>query len=692
MLQELAITDFAIIQAVRLRFTEGLVIFTGETGAGKSIVLDAIGALLGERAAADVVRSGAPRAIVEGIFTLPWPHPPTPSPSKMERGSSDEPIDRVDRRASPAGPPGAEPPGSEQEPLRAGDGQAGGEDEAAGDAEQADPRRQLIDLLREYGLEGDDDSVIVTREIAANGRSVARVNGRAVPVSVLARLGALLVDVHGQGAHLSLLHPEQHVNFLDRYAGTLPEREALAQAVRAWQGLRREAAALRRDERELERRAELLRYQVDEISAAGLHPGEIAELEQERTVLANTERLGELALVAHAALAGADDGETAGALDLLNSARRALGELARIDTTLEATLAAFDECRYQLEDIAATVRDYRERVEADPARLAAVEERLDRISRLRRKYGATIEEILAYGAEAAEELGQIEHRDERIADLDRAIARQREEIGKLATALSARRQAAAGTMSAALEAALDHLNMRQARFFVQIEQRADPEGVPFGEGERVAVTPTGVDRVEFLIAPNPGEPPRPLARIASGGETSRLMLALKTILAGADATPTLIFDEIDAGISGLTGQIVGEMLWHLAQGSRGATGWGHQVICVTHLPQLAAFGDQHYHVAKRVVAGRTSTVVTDLDAAARTLELAQMLGGVATESAARNAAELLDRAAAWKAEQAASGGDAEKVGTAKAAPTTNGHDANSNGKAVSKKRARQAKG
>ena len=643
MLHELAITDFAIIQAVRLRFTDGLIIFTGETGAGKSIVLDAIGAVLGERVGTDVVRAGAQRAVVEAVFALPW------LPTALV--------------ALPA--------------ADDGDG-AAAEPEADDTAQPPEARQRLAALLREFGLEGDDDTLIITREIATSGRSAARVNGRTVPVHVLARLGSLLVDVHGQGAHLSLLHPEQHVNFLDRYAETLPQRETLATAVRAWQALGREIATLRRDERELERRAELLRYQVDEITAADLHPGEIEELEQERTVLANAERLGETAVLAHALLTGADDGETNGALDLLNQAHRALSELARIDTSLAPTLAAFDEQRYQLEDIAATLRDYRERVEADPARLQATEERLDRITRLRRKYGATIDEILAYGAEAATELAGIEHRDERIAALEAQIAQGRVTLGQQAAALSAKRQAAAITMSAALEAALDRLNMSRARFFVQIEQRPDANGVPAplspslasdeeGAGGRVALTPTGIDRVEFLIAPNPGEPPRPLARIASGGETARLMLALKTILAGADETPTLIFDEIDAGISGLTGQIVGEMLWQLAR--------GHQVICVTHLPQMAAFGDQHWHVAKRISDDRTSTVVIEMDAAARTLELAQMLGGVATESAARNAAELLDRAATWKDEQS---------------PTTpsppNGHHAN--GATAPKKRAR----
>jgi len=628
MLHELAITDFAIIQAVRLRFTGGLIIFTGETGAGKSIVLDAIGAVLGERVGADVVRAGAQRAVVEAIFALPW---------------LPEAIAAL--------------------PTMDGEGEATTENEAEA---HPDARGRLAALVREFGLEGDGDTLIITREIAATGRSTARVNSRAVPVNVLARLGTYLVDVHGQGAHLSLLHPDQHVNFLDRYAETVALREVLATKVRAWQTLSREIATLRRDERELERRAELLRYQVDEITTADLHPGELAELEQERTVLANAERLGETAVLAHSLLAGSDDGETNGALDLLNQVHRALSDLARIDGSVDPTLAAFDEQRYQLEDIAATVRDYRERVEANPARLQEVEERLDRITRLRRKYGATIDEILAYGEQAAAELEGIEHRDERIADLEAQIARGRVTLGHDAAALSAKRQAAAITMAAAMEAALARLNMSRARFFVGIEQRPDPHGVLDASGQSVAITPTGIDRVEYLIAPNPGEPPRPLARIASGGETARLMLALKTILAGADETPTLIFDEIDAGISGLTGQIVGEMLWQLAR--------GHQVICVTHLPQMAAFGDQHWHVAKRIADDRTSTVVTEMDASARTLELAQMLGGIATESAARNAAELLDRADNWKIEQV----------TMTAA--TNGHSPN--GTASPKKRAR----
>ena len=604
MLQELSITDFAIIQHVRLQLADGLVIFTGETGAGKSIVLDAIGALLGDRVGADIVRTGAPRAVVEGVFVLPW------LPMQFAALDTDSAAEDEDG------------------------------DPAEGD-QRPDPHGVLAALLHEYGLSGDEDSVIITREIASSGRSSARVNGRTVPVTVLGRIGALLVDIHGQGAHLTLLRPDQHIDFLDRYAETLQQRHEITDAVRRWQGLRREIIALRTNEREMERRAELLRYQVDEIQSANLQPNEIDELEQERVLLGNAERLREESDLAYATLTGADDGETPGALDLLANAERALADLARMDPTLEEVRVALDESRFRLEDVAATMRSYRDQAEADPQRLALIDDRLDRINRLRRKYGATITEMLAYAEEAGSELEGIEHRDERIAELEDAIERTRAHLGKQAGQLSQVRQEAALRMSAAMEAALDTLNMRQARFVVQIERVPHPEGVPVGpDGERFNITASGIDRVEFLIAPNLGEPLRPLARIASGGETARLMLALKSILATADATPTLIFDEVDAGISGLTGQIVGEMLWRLAR--------NHQVVCVTHLPQLAAFGDQHWHVAKRVVDGRTGTVVSDLDMAARTLEVAQMLGGIATETAARNAAELLDRAATWK--------------------------------------------
>ncbi len=636
MLQELTITDFAIIQQIRLHLSQGLVIFTGETGAGKSIVLDAIGALLGDRLGADVVRAGAARAVVEGIFVLPW----LPAAlSDVVATATARVTDEDDEAAT-------------QEQEQEQDGQQLGADHPP------EPRRALARLLHEHGLATADGSLpgeetlIITREIAQSGRTTARVNGRAVPIAVLSRIGALLVDVHGQGAHLELLRSEQHINYLDRYGDLLSQRAELSDAVRAWQGLKRAERRLRGDERELERRAELLRYQVDEIDTADLQPHEVEDLERERRLLANAEQLREQSTAAYAAFNGDDEGETPGALSILAKAQHLLRDLIRLDPDLTETQAALDDAIYRLEDVSATLRDERERAEADPERLAEIEERLALIGRLRRKYGAGIPEILAFADEARAELAGIEHRDERLAEIVAHIERDRATLGALAADLSRRRQMAAERMSAAMEAALETLHMRRARFVVATTTHEHPDGVPVdgpadtaktgvADGplpgtRRIAISPTGIDRVEFLIAPNPGEPPRPLARIASGGETARLMLALKSILAAADTTPTLIFDEVDSGISGLTGQIVGEMLWRLAR--------AHQVICVTHLPQMAAFADQHWHVAKLVQDDRTTTVVTDLDAAQRTLELAQMLGGVATETAARNAAELLDRA------------------------------------------------
>ncbi|MGH2503213.1 MAG: DNA repair protein RecN, partial [Ktedonobacterales bacterium] len=332
---------------------------------------------------------------------------------------------------------------------------------------------------------------------------------------------------------------------------------------------RRELERLRADEREIERRIELLRYQVDEIAAAKLIPGELDELERERRMLANAERLGELTAAAHAALHGDEEGESAGALDLLATAQRALVDLLRLDDTLASQQDALEQALFTLEDVSAAMRDYQDQVAADPARLAEVEERLDLISRLRRKYGATIEEILAFAEQAARELDGLTNREERAAQLQEQEERLRERIGTAAGQLSQARRVAGEALSQAMERQLDELNMRKARFQTQISQRPDANGAPIheaGGGEaRYAISATGVDQVEFLIAPNPGEPFKALARTASGGETSRLMLALKTILSHADAVPILIFDEIDAGISGRAGQVVGEKLWGLGR-------------------------------------------------------------------------------------------------------------------------------
>lgn len=639
MLLELSITNFAIIDHLRMSFDPHLNVFTGETGAGKSIIVDAISALVGERTTTDVVRAGSDRASVEGVFDVSALLAPHANVTQL--------------------PPVAPPTGNAVD------------DEAHGDVGEVET---LASVLAQLGIEPEDGSLILTREVLATGRGIARINRRAMPISSLQRIARFLIDIHGQSAHLELLRPEQHVYYLDRYAGTEDLQAQVADLVGHWRAARREIDRLRRDEREIERRVELLRYQVDEIEAARLRPGELDELEGERRRLANAERLGELCATVHGALAGDTDADTAGALDLMATAQRSLHELLRLDDSLREQEGALDQALYLLQDVSLSVASYQDEVAADPQRQAEVEERLDLLSKLRRKYGATIEEILAYATSASEELDGLTHREERISELQQREEELKARIGTLSGQLARRRQAASERLSAAMERELDELNMRRARFQVRIAQRPDADGVPADlRGESAApergkqsrrdrraeqdgraagptdVTtaytsyafgPTGIDEVEFLIAPNPGEPFKPLARIASGGETSRLMLALKTILSQADIVPILIFDEIDSGISGRSGQVVGEKLWQL--------GRAHQVLCVTHLPQIAALGDRHYRVAKASDQSRTTTQVTELAQAERVAELSQMLGGASTAAARANAEDLLARDASWK--------------------------------------------
>ena len=619
MLTELTITDFAIIDRLELRLNPRFNVFTGETGAGKSIIIDAVSALLGEKLGIEVVRSGTERASVYGAFsvgTLPT-------------------ISQAHPRANGAGPAGE---AEDQPAIRASD-------TADGPEQQADARLLLAQLLSEYGLEVDNGELILGREIHKSGRTTARINQRPVPLQVLQQVGSLLVDIHGQSEYLTLLRPEQHINYLDRYAEVLPLRNQVAALVAEWRTARRELTALQQNERELERRIELLRFQVDEIEQAKLQPNEVEEMERERRVLNNAERLAQLCASIYSALSGGEDGQAAG--DLLKGARHDMDELARLDPSMQEYSAALEEIIYRLEDVAMSVRSYQESVEADPMRLAEIEERLDLIAKFRRKYGSTVEEILKYAEDAAAELDRYQHREERLAELQARDEELRHQIGQLASHLSQMRSAAAVRLAEAMERQLDEVNMKRARFKVEIRQQYASDGAPAqlqpgGPTEYYAFNTTGIDRIEFLIAPNPGEPFKPLGKIASGGETSRLMLALKSILSAADATPTLIFDEIDSGISGRSGQVVGEKLWNLTA--------NHQVICVTHLPQIAAFGDAHFNVTKEIHGDRTMTLVRPLEYEQRTIEIGQMLGGALTDTSRRNAEELLQRAEETKQE------------------------------------------
>jgi DNA repair protein RecN (Recombination protein N) len=575
-LAELTIRDFAIIDHLDLAFGPGLNVLTGETGAGKSIIIDAVSMLLGGRGDASLVRSGTEQATIEGVFHLD------------------------------------------------------------------DESRAAIDpLLEREGLEGDDPGILLlAREIRREGRNVCRVNGRAVALKVLEGIGQRLVDIHGQTEHLSLMRVREHLDLLDRYGDLWPLRDEVAGLVGALRDVRRELAGLRRDERELARRVDLLQYQVDEIDAARLEPGEEEDLVQERNRLANAEQLQELSDEAFRALYEGGE-EQASAVDLVQMAVRALAGLGRLDPSTTPLSESAETFSYQLEDLAESLRDYRDAVEFNPRRLNQVEERLILIRNLQRKYGDGIEDVLAFADRARRELETIEHSEERIAELEVEEERLLRDIGRAGAALSQRRREAGERLAAGIEAELDELSMARARFAVDLAWREDDEGA-YADGRRVAFDATGLDRAEFLVAPNLGEPLKPLVRIASGGETSRLMLALKTVLAQADRTPTLIFDEIDAGIGGRVGSVVGLKLWGLTVGDGEGPGGArqHQVLCVTHLPQLASYADLHLQVSKGIVGERTVTGVQCLDEEALEREIAGMLGAI-TDRTRASAREML---------------------------------------------------
>jgi len=577
MLTELTISDLAIIDELHLHLASGFNVLTGETGAGKSIIIDAVSLLLGGRAEAEIVRAGAERAQVEGIFDV-----------------------------GPAVHVALDP------------------------------------LLTENGLESDEpDTLTLAREVRKGGRGVCRVNGRAVSLSLLRDIGQYLVDIHGQSEHLSLLRVREHINLLDRYADVWDQRTALSQVVAQVREVQRELDALIKDEREMARRADLLQFQIEEIGSAKLRPGEDVTLEKERTRLANAEQLAALADEAYQALYEGS-GETPAALDALAQATKALTGLAKIDPSLAEHLQTAESAAAQLDDLARTVRTYRERIEFSPKKLDQVEDRLDAIKRLKRKYGATIEEILAFAQNAAAQLDGITHASERIEELVNQEEKLERQIGTMGQELSQARKAAAQKLAAGIEVELNDLKMAGARFGVDIQWTPDENGAFAKEG-RFAFDSTGLDKVEFLVAPNVGEGLKPLAKIASGGETSRLMLALKAVLARADQTPTLIFDEIDQGIGGRVGAVVGRKLWELTadRGPQTAIrGQAHQVICITHLPQLAGYGDAHFRVEKSAVEGRTLTHVQELNDKSRVQELAQMLGA-SGEGAVKSAKEIL---------------------------------------------------
>ncbi|HEU4963655.1 MAG TPA: DNA repair protein RecN [Bacilli bacterium] len=569
MLVELAVRNFALIEEVRLSLESGLNILTGETGAGKSILLDALSLILGGRASSDFVRQGADKATIEALFSV-------------------------------------------------------------------SPHEDLYEIAGHFGIDIEDDSLLIVRELSQSGKNVCRINGRMVTVQMLKQFGAFLINMHGQHEHQTLQDSNDQLELIDAYGGEglLGLREAVEEAYDAYKDAKirlRDAAV---GEQERIRRLDLLRFQLQEIEEAKLRPGEERDLEEERNKLAHAEKLFASANASYRLLYSGE-GRNGSALDQLNQTISELEAVVRYDDHLAPVLELTKTALYHVEEASHVLRDYKDDIEFNPERLGHVEERLNAIARLRKKYGESVDAILAYAATVEADLHALENYEENLERLEHDVQRTGNLLAERAVELSAARHSASEKLSNAVMGELAELMMPKTQFAITFTQIQEADGLPIGE-RRVHVNETGIDRVEFLFSPNVGEPLRPLAKIASGGELSRTMLAIKTILADVDNVGTLIFDEVDTGISGRAAQAVAEKL--------AAVGKRRQVLCVTHLAQVAAMADNHYLIQKRQDDTRTRTEVIALDQEARVEELARMLSGAEiTDTTLRHAEEMLER-------------------------------------------------
>lgn len=511
MLQSLYLENIALIEKLGIELFPGFNVLTGETGAGKSIIIDAVNFVLGERTSRDLIRNGAARAKVEAVFNL----------------------------------------------------------------NEGDAAFAALDAL---GIEYDGNELILSRELSAAGRNACRVNGTLVPVASLKSVSDTLVDIHGQHEHQALLDAENHISYLDAYchAESLPIIEKIDAIVS-----RRNELMLKRNsgfssEREREREMDMLRYQIEEIASANLEAGEEERLNAEKTVLLNAERIRTALETAHMALSGAEEGS---ALSAIDTARRSMRDIAALNKDYEALGDKIEELYYAAEDISFVLRDTSENVESDMQRLEEIEQRLKLISDLKRKYGRTVEDVIDFGKDAGTKLNELENAEALAAELDAKLDKLKAEYNVAADELSKVRRAAGDRLKRDVLNELKDLGMAKAMFDVALSDASG--GEPRNGGRETA---------EFMLSANPGEPLKPLEKVASGGELSRIMLCFKSIFADNDRVPTLIFDEIDTGISGRTAAVVGEKMLGIAK--------KHQVICVTHLAQIAALAEAHLMVRK----------------------------------------------------------------------------------------------
>lgn len=554
MLSELRIVNFALIEQLNLQFQSGFTVLTGETGAGKSLLIDAIALLVGGRASTDQIRSGEDEAQLEASFHLPDTHP-------------------------------------------------------------------LIRRLRSQDLIGQHESELILRRVLSrSGRHRVYVNGSLCPLRVLEELGGTLIDIHGQHEQQSLLASAKQVDALDAFGRLYELRGRYEQAYQSWKDLRTQLDALQSEVVDRARIEDMLRFQSQEIEQACLLPDEEEQLRSERQRLVHAHRLRELAHEVHGEL---QEDEQA-VLTRLGRIGRALAELAQTDPAMGDCEQAATESAIQLKDLAGRLRDYAQQLEADPDRQALVEDRLELIQRLKKKYGGTIEAVLAMGRRVQEELQLLDNREERTAELAARLEEEARRLRTLAQQLSKKRMDAAKRMTTLVGAELAAVKMEQAVFQITVSSDESAEGLG----------PVGRDRVEFLLSSNPGEPPRPLGRVASGGELSRIMLALKTVLAEMDQVPVLVFDEVDTGVGGAVAAAMGTRLRKL--------GSFHQVFCITHLPQVASQAEHHLLVEKGQESQRTSTSVRVLTGMGQEEEIARMLGGLTiTKKVRETAAELI---------------------------------------------------
>ena len=553
MLNQLSVRNVAVIDKLDINLHDGVSVLTGETGAGKSIIIDSINMILGDRANKELVRYGTDKAVVQAVFDAP---------------------------------------------------------------------KSVINILEENDIDVEDETVIITRQVTKEGKSVARINGMVVTLNILREISDRLINIHGQHDNQALLTPIRHITFLDAYADNEEYINRYKDILSKKREIEKKISSLEMDEQEKMQRIDLLEYQVNEIKKASLEKGEEDDLREQRDIYTNAEQITKSVNEAYMNLYEGD--EIQSAYDGISIAVNEISQISDLNPQLKSIYDTLNEIMYSLEDTAHEIKEFGETVEFDEQTLNEIEERLDLISRLKRKYGNSIEEILAYLKKAESELNDIKLSDERTNELKEELKNITKELKEKGNVLTQRRENAAKVLEENIEKSLHELNMEKSKFKVNIEN----DGTFYDNG---------MDKVEFLISTNPGEPLKPLVKIASGGELSRVMLAIKSILADSDGVDTMIFDEIDTGVSGKAAMSIAKKLAVIAKNK--------QVICITHLPQLTAMADNHYLIQKNTDGELASTTLKELDEEGRELELARIIdGGEVTELALSHAKQMLENA------------------------------------------------